>query len=196
MVSFLLLLLPVLAAAVSPALLRLYSHNNTEVIEGKLMPVLSLCENIPNTADFLLSLTSPCPQTPPNLHLFLISATISPQSTCKPVAIREKDLVRAWEGQLVWSLTLPEATLLSDIKDTVIGVESPVLPCPAQRLSDQHRLNALISTATVWNCRLPPPCPRLLANSTCDSNRTSACYESTSSTTVSGIVGIVLGLVW
>lgn len=196
MVSFPFVLLPFLAAAVSPALIRLYSHDKTEVIEGKLLPLLSLCENIPNTAEFLLSPTSPCPQTPSNLHLFLISATISPQSACKSVTIREKDLVRAWEGQLVWSITLPEATLLSDINETVIAVESTVLPCPTQGISDQKRLNAVIITGTVWNCRLSTPCPRLLGNSTCDTNRTSSCNESASSATVSGIVGIVLGLVW
>ena len=142
------------------AVIRLFSFDGETNIEGKLQPVLSLCTDIPAEADFLLSLSPPCLETPSNMRLFLVSRQAAGLLDLELVQVTAS--LRPRLGELpVWEITLPAAISLGNLHRIALGVETQSLACP----SPAPTLQMLISTGFAWDCVSPSSCPSLCAPS-------------------------------
>lgn len=142
------------------SVLRIYTADRRQQTERQLHPVLSLCENIPEERDFLLSLSSPCLKTPSDMRVFLISRKAVLLSNLELAKVSARVLVRQrlYDNAQIWEITLPAHISLNDIDRIAIGVEINFLPCPARIPSELATLQKLISTGTVWTCAFPPSC--------------------------------------
>lgn len=159
-----LLIYIVLANAIQQesSVLRIYSADRRQQTERQLHPVLSLCANIPEEGDFLLSLSSPCLKTPSDMRVFLVSRKAVLLRNLELVKVSARVLVRQLYGNTqIWEITLPPQTPLTDIDRIAIGIETNLLPCPARIPSELATLRMLISSGTVWTCALALSCPSL-----------------------------------
>ena len=155
------------------AVIRLFSFDGETNIEGKLQPVLSLCTDIPAEADFLLSLSPPCLETPSNMRLFLVSRQAAGLLDLELVQVTAS--LRPRLGELpVWEITLPAAISLGNLHRIALGVETQSLACP----SPAPTLQMLISTGFAWDCVSPSSCPSRLSSAAAfpdDSGYTDLC---------------------
>lgn len=143
------------------ALIRLYSSEKAQFIEGKLLAVLSLCTEVRAEGDFVLSLSPPCLETPSNMRLFVVSQRAARNLDLKLVKVTAT--VRPGDFQ-VWEITLPSEISLSNIHRIALGIETETLPCPKAVQSPVHSLQKVLSTGFSWACGPLPSCPSLCAS--------------------------------
>ena len=179
-------LIGVLSAAAPSAVLRIYSSDQSEIWERQLYPIFSLCESIPDQAEFLVLQHPPCHGSPADLPLFLISTAAVKQPDLQLLRLPAAHLVREWtDEQWGWEVTLPAGMALDDLDRTVLGLEMDALECSAGELED---LTELIYTGKARkcvdsvSCSFLPVCtsPRLLKSekSYCEEHNLSWNYDS------------------